>query len=66
MSLFLTLLPVILGFAAFLGAFLYQLHMFQLNSYHTDVHFKWMIKNIGFLSVFFLLFSMGAAVVVVF
>ena len=66
MRLFLTLLPLILAFPAFVGVFIHHLHMFQLNSYHYDVERKWIAKNIGFVFFFFMLCAAGAASVVIF
>ena len=45
MSLFFALLPVVLGVPAFFEAYIYHLHMFQLNSYHNDMERKWLWKN---------------------
>ena len=45
MSLFFALLPVVLGIPAFFEAYIYHLHMFQLNSYHNDMERKWLWKK---------------------
>ncbi len=45
MRLFFALLPVVLGVPAFFEAYIYHLHMFQLNSYHNDMERKWLWKN---------------------
>lgn len=60
MKLFFSLLPVAAALAAFFPVFRYHLHMFQLNSYHGDVEWHWMLKNKSILLV--TLAATGAAV----
>ena len=65
MKLFLTLLPLALGIPAFLAAFTHHLHMFQLNSYHYDVEWKWIFKNIGAVALLFFPCALSAALAIV-
>ncbi len=61
MELFFTLLPLAFAFPAFIGAYTYHLHMFQLNSYHYDVEKKWILKNLRGVSALFFPCAFGAA-----
>ncbi len=63
MRLFFTLLPLALAFPAFFGAYIYHLHMFQLNSYHYDVEGKWLLKHFGVVAALFVPCTVGALTV---
>ena len=63
MKLFFTLLPIAMAFPAFFTVYAYHLHMFQLNSYHYDVEWKWLMRNADGFALLFL--PCGAGVVAV-
>ena len=65
MQLFFTLLPLALAFPAFFGAFTHHMHMFQLNSYHYDVEWKWIFKNPDAVALLFFPCAVCAALPIV-